>query len=230
SVYLCLWAQMSPSLFFFVPFPHLYPHDWRTKQPLICRTASQVFLRLDRIRDVALDRIKRVHFMPYSGQIPPTASLAGIPCFPTSAYTRMRAALESRQGDWCLSRQRQWGLPLPFFRLQRGQAEPAGGDEPPRSGGESERVQGVAQSRDPSEEPLFGDIDTFEAIARKIREEGSDAWWTSAHPASWLPPQHSSPLDAIGTAYNSLFLSIFMYIYLYIPWMYPYLSMSLRIS
>ncbi|KFG56878.1 isoleucyl-tRNA synthetase, partial [Toxoplasma gondii RUB] len=173
-----------------VPFPHLYPHDWRTKQPLICRTASQVFLRLDRIRDVALDRIKRVHFMPYSGQIPPTASLADIPCFPTSAYTRMRAALESRQGDWCLSRQRQWGLPLPFFRLQRDQAEPADGDEPPRSGGESERVQGVAQSRDPSEEPLFGDIDTFEAIARKIREEGSDAWWTSAHPASWLPPQH----------------------------------------
>ncbi|KEP60655.1 UNVERIFIED_CONTAM: isoleucyl-tRNA synthetase, putative [Hammondia hammondi] len=173
-----------------VPFPHSYPHDWRTKQPLICRTTSQVFLRLDRIRDVALDRIKRVHFMPYSGQIPQPASLADIPCFPSSAYTRMQAALESRQGDWCLSRQRQWGLPLPFFRLQRGGAEPAAGHEPCRTGGEAERVQGVAQSREPSEEPLFGDTDTFEAIARKIREEGSDAWWTSPHPASWLPPQH----------------------------------------
>ncbi|CBZ56432.1 putative isoleucyl-tRNA synthetase [Neospora caninum Liverpool] len=183
-------------LFQEIPFPHLYPHDWRTKQPLICRTTSQVFLRLDRLRSAALERIKQVHFLPYSGQTTASASAsdsgACVPFFPSSAYIRMRAALESRQGDWCLSRQRQWGLPLPFFRLKAAVGSAArrvapgstGRSEPGQRGNEEDRANGPG--------PLLGSPETFAFIANKIQEEGSDAWWANEQLEAWLPAHNST--------------------------------------
>ncbi len=76
-----------------------YPHCWRTKKPLIFRATEQWFLRVDHddLRRRSLDAVGRTQWLPPWGE------------------NRIRGMLEARP-DWCLSRQRTWGVPLPAFR------------------------------------------------------------------------------------------------------------------
>lgn len=85
-------------------FRHSYPHCWRSKTPLIFRTTPQWFLRLD-----------LSHFSVRSEAI---RHIADVQFFPESSEKRFRSMIENRP-DWCLSRQRTWGVPVPIYYCKK---------------------------------------------------------------------------------------------------------------
>ena len=88
-----------------VNITHSYPHCWRTHKPLIFRATRQWFISLDKkieevgktLREIALEEIENVRFYPENGK------------------NRLKSMIENRP-DWCISRQRDWGVPIAFFR------------------------------------------------------------------------------------------------------------------
>ena len=85
-------------------YTHSYPHDGRSKTPVIFRSTEQWFIAVDIEVDGASLREKAL-----------TATANDIDFYPQSSQNRMRGMVESRP-DWCLSRQRAWGLPIPAFQ------------------------------------------------------------------------------------------------------------------
>ena len=135
---------------------HEYPHSWRSKAPLIFRTTPQWFIAMDRtgtsanetLRDVALGAIKETNWYPSKGE------------------TRITSMIENRP-DWCISRQRAWGVPIALF-LHKETGEVLAG---------------------PEAEGIYSRIgDAFEA-------EGADCWWHDGATARFLEGTSFNPED-----------------------------------
>lgn len=77
-------------------YAHSYPHCWRSKTPIIFRAVEQFFIRIDDLRKKALSEIDETTWLPAWGR------------------NRIFGTVEARP-DWCISRQRTWGVPLPVF-------------------------------------------------------------------------------------------------------------------
>jgi isoleucyl-tRNA synthetase len=99
---------LGDALLLKVDLTHSYPHCWRTHKPVIFRATKQWFIAVDEnygkkgntLRELALNEIKGVTFYPDWGR------------------NRLNAMIENRP-DWCISRQRDWGVPIAFFRNKK---------------------------------------------------------------------------------------------------------------
>lgn len=113
---------------------HSYPYCWRSKTPLLYRATNQWFASVDGFRSEALAAIDQVNWVP------------------ARARNRLYAMVEDR-GDWCISRQRVWGVPIPAF-YDKSKEDSSGNYEP------------------------ILDLEVIDHVSKIFAEQGSDTWYT----------------------------------------------------
>lgn len=137
---------------------HSYPHCWRHKTPIIFRATPQWFISMDQngLRKQALDAISTVHWMPEWGE------------------ARITGMIEKRP-DWCVSRQRTWGVPIPLFvNKDSGELHPDTARLIEEVAGRIEQGGINAWFDMPSSELLGDEVDQYERVTDTL-----DVWFDS---------------------------------------------------
>ncbi|GMM57468.1 isoleucine--tRNA ligase [Maudiozyma humilis] len=132
---------------------HSYPYDWRSKKPIIIRSTPQWFTNLEDLKKLAAESLDNVQFMPQRGK------------------QRLSSFIKNRN-EWCISRQRSWGVPIPYFQHK----------EKP--------------------DLILMDSETISLAIENIKKWGLDSWFLEEDPAhektnikNWLPPKYQHLAD-----------------------------------
>jgi isoleucyl-tRNA synthetase len=123
-------------------YRHKYPIDWRTKEPVITRATEQWFANVEGIKDASMKAIANVSFMPVTGR------------------SRLESFIQGRS-QWCISRQRAWGVPIPALYKVEGETLIA-----------------------------TMDSEVIDHVVGVIKERGIDAWWTDTQDDPAWKPKH----------------------------------------
>ena len=152
-------------------YQHKYPYDWRTKKPTIFRATEQWFASVEGFREEALEAIKSVRWIPAQGENRITPMI-------------------SERSDWCISRQRSWGVPIPVFYDEET-------NEPLLTEESLTHIQGIiaAQGSD-----AWWELPTEELLPPSVRNNGRsyrkgmdtmDVWFDSG--SSWSAVAQGRP-------------------------------------
>jgi isoleucyl-tRNA synthetase len=153
------------------PYQHKYPYDWRTKKPTIFRATEQWFASVEGFRDEALKAIASVKWIPAQGE------------------NRIRPMVAERS-DWCISRQRSWGVPIPVFYDEE-TGEPLLNEET------ISHVQGIFAEKGSD---AWWELSPLELLPEKYRNNGRsyrkgtdtmDVWFDSG--SSWAAVAEQRP-------------------------------------
>ena len=153
------------------PYQHRYPYDWRTKKPIIFRATDQWFASVQGFKEEALASIQSAGWVP------------------TAGINRITAMVEGRS-DWCISRQRRWGVPIPaFYDVATG--EPLMTEVTIRHVAEIVRERGTDAWWEMSVEELLPPGLRHQAPNLKKGQDTMDVWFDSG--TSWAAVLESNP-------------------------------------
>jgi len=183
------------------PYHHSYPHCWRHKTPVIFRATPQWFISMEQagLRKAALEAISHVDWMPTWGEQRITSMIAARP-------------------DWCVSRQRTWGVPIPLF------VDKASGELHPRT---HELIAEVAKLVEREGIDAWFDLDASAQLGVDLNQydkatDVMDVWFDSGvvhHCVSVIRPEITAPSDLYlegsdqhrGWFHSSLLTSVAMH-------------------